>query len=304
MPTSKQRREAARRRLERQQRRRQQRDAARRRWTLLATIAGVVVLAVVVTVVVIAFSNDDKKPAANSSTSPSSSPTPSPTVTHTQLPTRKPAKIAARAPRKTDGPCGYAESAKTLTKNPDLFDVGLPPDPAKTPTTDHTAVFKTNRGTVTVLLDGAGAPCNVQSLVYLIGKKFFDGVPCPRSVNQGIYVLQCGDPSATMGGGPTYTVKDENLSNADYTAGTIAMANSGPNTNSSQFFFIVKDSNVDPASGNGLDKKYTVVGHVIKGLDILQQEVSAGDDGSNQSGGGRPNKDFIFKTVRLEAHNG
>ena len=301
MPTNKQRREAARRHLERQQQRRQQREVSRRRWLVIITVACVVVLAGVVTLVVIAFSNDDKKPSAQNSTSPSSSP--SPTATRTPLPTRKPAKIAARAPRKTHGPCGYAESATTL-KNPELFDVGLPPDPAKTPTAKRTVVFTTNRGNITVQLDGASAPCNVQSLAYLIGKKFLDGAACPRSVNQGIFVLQCGDPTATMGGGPTYTVKDENLSKATYTAGTIAMANSGANTNGSQFFFIAKDSNANAAAGTGLDKKYTVVGHVTKGLDILQKEVTAGDDGSNQNGGGRPNQDFIFKTVRLEATNG
>lgn len=300
MPTNKQRREAARRRLERQQQRRQQRDAARKRWLVIITVACVLVLAAVVTVVVIAFSNDDKKPSAQNSTAPSASPT----VTHTPLPTRQPAKIAARAPRKTHGPCGYAESATTLTKNTDLFDVGLPPDPAKTPTAKRTVVFATNRGNITVALDAASAPCNVQSLVYLIGKKFFDGTACPRSVNQGIGVMQCGDPTASTGGGPTYTVKDENLSKADYTAGTIAMANSGANTNGSQFFVIAKDSNLDPASGTGLDKKYTVVGHVTKGLDIVQKDVAAGDDGTNQAGGGRPNQDLIFKTVRLEATNG
>jgi peptidyl-prolyl cis-trans isomerase B (cyclophilin B) len=300
VPTNKQRREAARRRLERQQQRRQQRDAARKRWLVVITVACVLVLAAVVTVVVIAFSNDDKKPAAQNSTAPSASPT----VTHTPLPTRQPAKIAARTPRKTHGPCGYAESATTLTKNPDLFDVGLPPDPAKTPTANRTVVFATNRGNITVALDAASAPCNVQSLVYLIGKKFFDGTACPRSVNQGIAVMQCGDPTASTGGGPTYTVKDENLSKADYTAGTIAMANSGANTNGSQFFIIAKDSNLDPASGTGLDKKYTVVGHVTKGLDIVQKDVAAGDDGTNQAGGGRPNQDLIFKTVRLEATNG
>jgi len=300
VPTNKQRRDAARRHLERQQQRRQKQQTAHRRWTLLATIAGFVVLAVVVTVVVIALNNEDKKPAAGSSGSTS----PSAPVTHTALPVRSPAKIASRAAMKTTGPCRYAESATTLKNNPDLFDVGLPPDPASTPKATRTAVFATNLGDITVEFDGASAPCNVQSLEYLIGKKFFDNTACPRSVNSGIFVVQCGDPTGSTGGGPTYTVKDENLSKADYSAGTLAMANSGANTNSSQFFFITKDSNQNATAGTGLDKKYTVVGHITKGLDIVQQVAQAGDDGTNQSGGGRPNKDLIFKTVRLEAANG
>jgi peptidyl-prolyl cis-trans isomerase B (cyclophilin B) len=300
VPTNKQRRDAARRRLDRQLRRRQMRDSARKRWTLITTIAGALVLVVVVTVVLIAVTNDDKKPAANSSTTPSASPT----STRSALPTRAPAKIASRAAKKTTGPCSYAESASALKQNTSLFDVGLPPDPSPTPTAKRTVVFTTNRGDITAQLDGASAPCNVQSLVYLVGKNFYDDTACPRSVDQGIYVVQCGDPTATGAGGPTYAVKDENLSQAKYPAGTIAMANGGPNTNGSQFFFITKDSNMNKAAGTGLDKKYTVVGHVTKGLDILQKVAQSGNDGSNQAGGGRPNEDLIFKTVRVEATNG
>ena len=61
-------------------------------------------------------------------------------------------------------------------------------------------------------------------------------------MDQGIFVLQCGDPTGTGAGGPSYTVKDENLAAAKYTAGAVAMANGGPNTNGSQFFFVTKDS--------------------------------------------------------------
>jgi peptidyl-prolyl cis-trans isomerase B (cyclophilin B) len=299
VPTNKQRRDAARRHLDRQLQRRQEREAARKRWTLIATIAGTVVLAIVVVVVVMALNNDGKKPSAK--TSP---PTASPSASRSPLPSRSPAKIANRAAKKTNGPCAYAESATALKQNPALFDEGLPPDPASTPKAKRSAVFTTNLGNITVELDGASAPCNVQSLEYLIGKKFFDNTACPRSVNQGIFVVQCGDPTTSTSGGPSYTVKDENLSHADYTAGTIAMANSGANTNASQFFIITKDSNLNQAAGTGLEKKYTVVGHVTKGLDLIQQVAQAGDDGSNQAGGGRPNKDLIFKTVRLEAANG
>lgn len=304
MPTNKQRREAARRHLERQLQRRQQREATRKRRTLIATVAGTVILALVVVIFVVAVTNDKKKPAASNSTSPATSPSTTPTSSRSPLPSRSPAKIANRAAKKTSGPCGYAESATALKQNPNLFDVGLPPDPKPTPTAKRTVVFDTSQGAITVELDGSLAPCNVQSIVYLIGKKFYDNTACPRSVNTGIFVVQCGDPSGTTGGGPTYTVKDENLAKASYAAGAIAMANSGANTNGSQFFFITKDSNMNAQAGTGLDKKYTVIGHVTKGLDILQKVAQAGDDGSNQAGGGRPNLDLIFKTVRVQGASG
>jgi peptidyl-prolyl cis-trans isomerase B (cyclophilin B) len=294
VPNSKQRRDQARRHLERQLVRRQQRDLRRRKLNLIGTVVGVLVLFTVVIVTVVMLSNDDKKSTADpaaSSTGPSASTSPS--APGSPLPSRKPSPIAARAPKKTNGPCKYAEDATKLTAG-NLFDVGLPPDPSPTPTANSTAVFTTNQGTITVTLDGASAPCNVQSIKYLISKKFYDNTACPRSVNSGIFVVQCGDPSGTTSGGPTYTTKDENLTKVNYTAGTLAMANSGANTNGSQFFFITKDSN------GALGKNYSVIGHVTGGLDILTKVVNGGNDGSNQAGDGKPNVPLYFKTVRIK----
>jgi peptidyl-prolyl cis-trans isomerase B (cyclophilin B) len=286
VPTDKQRREAARRHLERQLANRQRREAQRRRLNLIASVVGVIVLFAVVIGTVLAVSHGRKgdNAAAAGSTATPAAPEPS----------RSPAKIAARAAKKTSGPCGYAENASKLTSG-DLFDVGLPPDPKPTPTAVKTAIFNTNQGVISVKLDGAAAPCNVQSIEYLISKKFYDQTPCPRSVNSGIFVVQCGDPSGSTSGGPTYSTKDENLAKASYTEGTLAMANSGVNTNGSQFFFITKDSN------GSLGKNYTVIGHVSAGLDILQKVATGGDDGSNSAGGGKPNVPLYFKTVTLKA---
>jgi cyclophilin family peptidyl-prolyl cis-trans isomerase len=273
VPTNKQRREASRRHLERQLQRRQEQDAAQKRRMLIATIAGSLILVVVVVVVVIAVTNDNgTKPAAAGSSSASSS-------------------ASAFVSSKTTGPCGYTSA--DLAQNPNLKNTGFPPDPKPSPTKTIVADFGTNRGTIQVTFDGKAAPCNVQSLAYLIGKTFYNNTPCPRAVDQGIYVLQCGDPTGTGSGGPSYTVKDENLAAAKYTAGAMAMANGGPNTNGSQFFFITKDSS------KGLAKSYTVVGHVTKGLDILQKVVAGGNDGSNQAGGGKPKLPLGFTTVKI-----
>jgi peptidyl-prolyl cis-trans isomerase B (cyclophilin B) len=302
VPTSKQRREAARRHLERQLVRRQEREVRRRRMNAVASVIGVAVVIGLVVVITVMLRNDDKGANAtasdsnstSASSSASSTASPSASSTASPLPSRAAPAIKARAAKKTAGPCQYAEDASKLTQG-NLFDVGLPPDPKPTPTTARTAVFTTNQGTITVALDAKGAPCNVQSIVYLISKKFYDSTPCPRSVNSGIFVVQCGDPTGTTAGGPTYHTKDENLAKASYTVGTLAMANSGANTNGSQFFFITKDSN------GALGKNYTVIGHVTAGLDILQKVAEGGDDGSNQAGGGKPNIPLYFKTVRLKA---
>jgi peptidyl-prolyl cis-trans isomerase B (cyclophilin B) len=297
VPNSKQRRDAARRHLERQLVRRQQRNARRRQLNLIASVIGVLALFAVVIVSVLMLQHDNKKSsaAASNSTSPtdSASPSASPSASVSIGPTRSPAKIAARAAKHTSGPCDYKENATALTAG-NLFDVGLPPDPKPTPTGTYTATFTTNLGPITVALDGKAAPCNVQSIKYLISKKFYDQTPCPRSVNSGIFVVQCGDPSGTTSGGPTYTTKDENLTKASYTEGTLAMANSGANTNGSQFFFITKDSN------GALGKNYTVIGHVTGGLSILQKVATGGDDGSNSAGGGHPKIPLYFTKVTVK----
>lgn len=283
MPNSQQRREAARRQLERQLAERQARQAANRKRNLGLSIGGTVALIVVIIVIIsIAGGSSGKKktPAGAGSSTPAVSPSSTPTSTF--------------AAKKTSGPCGYTTT--DASANPALKNVGLPPDPVTTPKNTLTVDFTTNRGLIEVTLDGANAPCNVQAIAYLIDKKFYDNTPCPRVVNSGIYVVQCGSGGTNTAGGPTFTSPDENVTKANYSVGAIAMANTGqPHTASSQFFFITKDSN------GALGKNYSVIGHVTGGLDILKKVATGGDDGSNQAGGGKPNVPLWFKTVRIKA---
>lgn len=283
MSTNKQRREAARRHLEHQLERRVEREAARRRFTLIASVVGTLVVIAIVVVFVVAVGNDDKKSQAAHSGSPSGRPS---------------ASGPAFAAQRTSGPCGYVTA--NAAANPALKDVGMPPDPKPTPTETLTVDFTTNRGVIEASLDGKSAPCTVQALAYLIDKKFYDNTPCPRVVSSGIFVVQCGSGGTSTSGGPTFTIPDENLAAADYSAGAIAMANTGqPNTGSSQFFFITKDSNAN------LGKQYTVLGHVTKGLDILQQVVAGGADGSSgQAVDGPPKLALTFETVKVASMTG
>ncbi len=137
-----------------------------------------------------------------------------------------------------------------------------------------TVTLQTNCGNIVFTALGSAAPKTVQSFVYLAQKKFFDISLCHRLVTQGIYVLQCGDPTAVGSGGPgnTYRFPDENLPTKlgtnGYPAGTVAMANSGANTNGSQFFLVFKNSPL-PAS-------YSVFGKITQGLDILNYVAAQG----------------------------
>ncbi|GGP86309.1 peptidylprolyl isomerase [Streptomyces melanogenes] len=132
----------------------------------------------------------------------------------------------------------------------------------------YTAALKTNCGTITLTLDAAHAPRTVNSFAFLAGQQYFDHTQCHRLTTQGIYVLQCGDPTATGTGGPGYEIPDENLAGATYPAGTVAMANSGPNTNGSQFFLVYSDSPLPP--------NYTPFGRISGGMDVLQNIAAGG----------------------------
>ena len=277
MPTTKQRREAARRRLERQIQRRQEAAAKRRRRNVIT--ASFLSVVVVLGAVWLVWANVSDSGSSKKAAAASASATPTATA-------------STRAAKSTSGPCKYTETAATIA-NKNAKDVGLPADPKPTPTTG-TAQFalSTNLGAIDIQLDRVNAPCTVQSFTYLASKKFFDGTKCHRLVTSGIYVLQCGDPSGSGSGGPTYQIKDENLKKASYTRGTVAMANSGANTNGSQFFIIYKDS-------TKLPKSYTVIGKVTSGLDLVDKVAKAGSTNSNGTGDGAPKEAVTIKTGRI-----
>ncbi|MEN9687657.1 MAG: hypothetical protein RL381_669 [Actinomycetota bacterium] len=131
--------------------------------------------------------------------------------------------------------------------------------------------FYTNCGTIVATLDPK-APFTVTQMSALARAKYFDKSLCHRLINSDFSMLQCGDPTAQGSGGPGFSYGDENLpiaSKLTYPAGTLAMANAGPNTNGSQFFLVFEDSGV-------LDPNYTIWGKITKGLDILRYVAKAG----------------------------
>ena len=288
MPTTKQRRQTARRRLERQLARRAQHAKRRRfRIQILGAVLGLLAVVGGVWLVAAKMHNTPAKPAAQPSAS--ASPTAS-TPKAAPIPTATFAKNK-RAAAKTSGPCKYAETSQSVA-SPYTKDVGLPPDPASTPKAAGTFALATSQGAITIKLDPAKAPCTVQSFDYLAGKKFFDGTYCHRLVTSPtLGVLQCGDPSGTGQGGPTYQIKDEGLKGTTYKRGTVAMANAGPNTNGSQFFLVYRDSQLPP--------NYTPLGTITAGLEVLDKIAAGGTDNSNGSGDGKPVLGVTIQTARV-----
>ncbi len=125
---------------------------------------------------------------------------------------------------------------------------------------EYSATIKTNFGDIRLLLFPEDAPLTVNNFVFLARQGFYDGIKFHR-VLKG-FAIQGGDPKGTGAGGPGYEFADEKIVR-DYVAGTLAMANSGPNTNGSQFFITL--SNLT----RKLPKNYTIFGIVTEGFNIV-----------------------------------
>lgn len=163
-----------------------------------------------------------------------------------------------------------------------------------------TLTFNTNCGPISIRTLPARAPQTVNSMAFLAQSAFFDRTICHRLTTEGIYVLQCGDPTGTGSGGPGYSVPDENLppvGENNYPTGTVAMANAGPGTAGSQFFITYQDSSLPGATPDATEAGYTVWGQVVQGLDIVQTIAAAGVSGGTD---GTPVQSVMIDTVDVQ----
>jgi len=151
----------------------------------------------------------------------------------------------------------------------------------------YTVTVVTNLGSYTATLDPAKAPIAVNSFVYLARYHFFDNTPCHRIIKG--FVVQCGDPTGKGDGGPGYSFADELPKAGEYKLGSLAMANSGPNTNGSQFFVVTGDQGV------ALPPSYTLFGQVTDGLDTTIKAL----DAEGTAGAGTPKDKVTINKVTV-----
>lgn len=276
MPTNEQRRATAKRKLERQLERRAAKAKRQRVLTIAGAALGVIVLVGAIVWSVIWFTEDDE---ATASADPS-------------------------APPGASADCAYPTggSAAKPVSAPKTDNGKVPTDPPQV-----SVSMETTEGNIGLLLDNAKAPCTVNSFISLASQKYFDDTPCHRLTNApGLAVLQCGDPAGSGTGGPGYAFANEYPTTQYppgdpaaqepilYPRGTIAMANSGPDTNGSQFFLVYKDSQLPP--------QYTQFGTIDEtGLQTLDK-IAAGGIVPGQGGpdDGKPTLDVKLKTVQQD----
>ncbi len=204
-----------------------------------------------------------------------------PTTTLTPLPS-----TIAGATLTGDTPCPADDGSSPRT----ITFAGVPPtciDVAKT----YTAEVTTNKGAYTIELTPGAAPTTVNNFVVLARYHYFDNTICHRA--RPGFVVQCGDPTGTGSGGPGYEFADELPASGSYKRGSVAMANSGANTNGSQFFIITGDDGV------ALAPSYTLFGQVTEGLDTTVKTLDGLGNPDQAADGVPPLEQIIIESVTI-----
>jgi len=209
----------------------------------------------------------------NESTDPAASPSTdaSPIANPPAQPAPKKVACGAKKP-------ASAGEEKTLYPKPPPVEI----DPSR----KHTAVVKTSCGTFEIELFAAESPVTVNNFVFLSQQGFYDGTYLHRVIKD--FMDQAGDPTGTGSGGPGYQFEDETTNGLTFDkVGLLAMANSGPNTNGSQFFVTV-------SKPSHLDGKHTIFGHVTKGYDVVKR-INAQKTGEAD----RPTVAIYIESIRI-----
>ncbi len=281
-----------------------QRGQQRKRNTRRAAVIGVIVIIALVLAFVTTRGSSSKKTATPTTT----------TVPVTSLATME-SHLVARTPPAISPDCtAAASSATSSTTVPAKGNaVAIIPAPATVPFPNlngssphytkfsaappfcidvnktYTATVTTDVGTIKILLLPKYAPVTVNNFVFLAGYHYFDGTVFHRVIPG--FVDQGGDPTGTGSGGPGYEFKDElPKSAAAYDNGAVAMANSGANTNGSQFFLVIG------TGGSQLSDAYSVFGQITSGLSAADKINAGGDAADN---GSPPKVTYKILTVTI-----
>ena len=186
---------------------------------------------------------------------------------------------------------GQGECAPTDGSGDQVREFASAPKLCIDPTKTYTALISTNKGDLTVVLDPTKAPGTVNNFVNLARSKYFDDTVCHRAIPT--FVVQCGDPTATGAGGPGYAIADELPAAGEYKLGSLAMANSGPNTNGSQFFIISGEQ------GMTLPPSYSLFGQVTAGLDTTLPLLDKAGNSDPVSNGVPPKEEIRIISVQI-----
>jgi len=202
------------------------------------------------------------------------------------------AAAASASPSATAGPNPCPAPAVKAPAKPEQFSAA--PSASLAAGKSWKLTIATSCGPVVAELDGAKAPKAAANAIFLSQKKFWDGSPCHRLGADGLFMLQCGDPTGTGSGGPGYEFGPVENAPADgvYPAGSIAMARStSESSQGSQFFIVFKDTQ--------LGGKYTIFGKITSGLDVITKVAAGGVATPSSDGSGPPSRAISIVTTAV-----
>ena len=258
--------------------------AARRRRQARRTRAiagGFLALVLIAGLAVVVGGGDDDQPVA--STGPTTTVAGATSSAAPKTPVALP-PVPAGASIKGDTPCPPADGSAQRTTS---FE--KPPPPCVNVAKTYTAEINTTKGLMVVDLDVKNATRTVNNFVVLSRYKYFDGIAFHRIIPG--FVIQGGDPEQTGRGGPGYKFEDELPKAGSYKVGSLAMANSGANTNGSQFFIVAGDA------GASLQPQYSLFGQVTQGLDVVKAIEATGIPGTQD---GRPSEVVKINSITIK----
>ena len=163
-----------------------------------------------------------------------------------------------------------------------------PPTMAIAKNKSYSAEIETNKGSFTINLFAKETPNTVNNFVFLARENFYSGVVFHRIIKD--FMIQTGDPNGDGTGGPGYKFDDEPITR-DYKKGIVAMANSGPNTNGSQFFIMHGETS--------LPKNYVIFGQVSKGIETIDKiaEIEVEDNGLGERS--KPKEKITIENITI-----
>lgn len=154
---------------------------------------------------------------------------------------------------------------------------------------DYKAVIRTSVGEITIDLFETETPDTVNSFLFLVGQRYYEGVTFHRVIKN--FVIQTGDPTGTGSGGPGYTVDDE-ITSRKYKPYTLGMANAGPDTNGSQFF--ITSAGIPQMNMSSLDGNYTIFGEVVEGFAVVDSIERVTTDSND-----KPVNDVTVESIQI-----
>ena len=170
-------------------------------------------------------------------------------------------QVPEPAPTPEPTPTPEPAPAPEPTPTPKPRTYSAPPPMVIDTSKQYTAIIETEKGNLVLELFAGDVPITVNNFVFLAGEGFYDGTTFHRVIPD--FMAQGGDPTGTGRGGPGNSFEDE-FTEHTHIAGTLSMANAGPNTNGSQFFITYTPQ-------HGLDGKHSVFGQLIEGMEVLEK---------------------------------